>query len=403
MKNVKIIYIISFQLLLTVCHVQAQFVHFLHDTIGSNYSIAQWQYVEDTVHKSTIFNNQNIGHLGVVSSVLNWKSGQLVIVSDSGLLHVNVHTGIVEKKIWPFPSLKSIGLVMKYDSKENSIYFLYKDRNLNSAVGIYDEKTNSLKKLKTVKRLNGTGIYDFYFRSETSAFDSKNNEFILQGDSGICIVSAATGIVSSKKYPTKFKLGFNNLSFHYDESDDVFYAIFQEIQSTASVAEYNFNSNTFNKIYPLDTAQFGSGSFVAHSDAYVDQNNDILVYNFEGISIVNVNTGSVKSRATPTNGKDPFEIGMYYDPSITSSVVEITQPNIKLFPNPANSIIQIWGIKNSEVEVSILDINGRTMEEFKVESENALIDISSLENGIYFLLLSVNDMLVTRKLYIHKD
>lgn len=82
----------------------------------------------------------------------------------------------------------------------------------------------------------------------------------------------------------------------------------------------------------------------------------------------------------------------------TSNVEELSTMGINIFPNPADDIIQIRSgllIK----ELYIVDVLGKT-----VRSANNIftadVDISSLNSGIYFVKIKVNDKLLTQKIIV---
>ena len=85
------------------------------------------------------------------------------------------------------------------------------------------------------------------------------------------------------------------------------------------------------------------------------------------------------------------------DLSITAGnhagIEEANDSRIALYPNPTTSILNIAA--NGVKEVSVLDINGRTvMTEQNVNS----IDLSELANGVYFVRVITNDGVATEKI-----
>jgi len=59
-----------------------------------------------------------------------------------------------------------------------------------------------------------------------------------------------------------------------------------------------------------------------------------------------------------------------------------TQKSIQIYPNPADSYIRIWGEMGSFV---VYDSFGRMLKQYTDCSEGALIDVSELEQGVYFI------------------
>lgn len=63
---------------------------------------------------------------------------------------------------------------------------------------------------------------------------------------------------------------------------------------------------------------------------------------------------------------------------------------IRIYPNPANEILNIDTGKLSETEIEIFDISGRLILQQNLTSNQAQINISSYSNGLYFVCLSNN-------------
>jgi len=65
--------------------------------------------------------------------------------------------------------------------------------------------------------------------------------------------------------------------------------------------------------------------------------------------------------------------------------------DIEIYPNPANSIINISGIdKNSTIEV--LDINSRIIDlDISYQNNKAIINIDRLPTSVYFIKIITND------------
>ena len=93
---------------------------------------------------------------------------------------------------------------------------------------------------------------------------------------------------------------------------------------------------------------------------------------------------------------DPIELNFTqpYDCTIISGLQEIQLSNIHIFPNPANDFIQIEAADFVGKELSILDLMGRQIANYKIESASFQIDISKYSSGLYLLKLD--------EVYLHK-
>ncbi len=81
-------------------------------------------------------------------------------------------------------------------------------------------------------------------------------------------------------------------------------------------------------------------------------------------------------------------------------VNKATATKFSIFPNPAHDVINFSNAENVTVDkVTISDINGRLVksEHIKAVSESR-IDVSDLQPGIYFLTLSTNEGMITKKI-----
>ncbi len=77
--------------------------------------------------------------------------------------------------------------------------------------------------------------------------------------------------------------------------------------------------------------------------------------------------------------------------------------SFQLYPNPISSVLGVRssGLKGEIIKIKILDVLGKEMKRYELNSENSEIDLSDLNSGIYFVTLenekSHFDRLVVRK------
>jgi len=86
-----------------------------------------------------------------------------------------------------------------------------------------------------------------------------------------------------------------------------------------------------------------------------------------------------------------------------TSNTEVIQPKtVKVFPNPANNVVNILGLSNSaKAKISIWDMYGNVVLEHRWEiRNNALnIPIPTLTTGIYVITISSEEQYVRTKFY----
>ncbi len=78
--------------------------------------------------------------------------------------------------------------------------------------------------------------------------------------------------------------------------------------------------------------------------------------------------------------------------------VPLTEPEILLFPNPANTFLNIPLASKVSVSLALFDQSGRMI--FLKHPTEEKLDISTLDNGLYFYQLKVDETLVTGKLIV---
>ncbi len=88
-----------------------------------------------------------------------------------------------------------------------------------------------------------------------------------------------------------------------------------------------------------------------------------------------------------------------YCQSILSSVVDVRQYGLKVFPNPATDQLTISWEEGMHVNLEIVDLLGRKMAGFESNGGRKYQDISHLGNGLYFVLIEgveVQKLLIAR-------
>jgi hypothetical protein len=138
-------------------------------------------------------------------------------------------------------------------------------------------------------------------------------------------------------------------------------------------------------------------AYARHSGLIRITNLDLLIgqmlsndagYNFKGV----IDDISIFDKAlTPIEVENLFK-GI-------SSTKEIGTTNFTIIPNPTFGIFKI----NSDVNISdyymqIIDINGKLIEEFKIQSNHSTIDISKYPKGIYTLIMKNDKTIVNNKI-----
>ncbi|KXN98844.1 hypothetical protein LS48_09845 [Aequorivita aquimaris] len=93
------------------------------------------------------------------------------------------------------------------------------------------------------------------------------------------------------------------------------------------------------------------------------------------------------------------EITKFYSDGILGLNENLLE-NIAIYPNPASTVLNINNAKNANIQV--FDILGKTIFSQENISVNERINISNLENGTYFIKISMDNAVTTKKFLIFK-
>ena len=79
---------------------------------------------------------------------------------------------------------------------------------------------------------------------------------------------------------------------------------------------------------------------------------------------------------------------------------------IKVFPNPASDLlaIQIGGLNNQDLEVELIDIQGKRIQRTQINKGQTIgyFDIQTVYSGVYFVKFSSSGTNLSRKIIIEK-
>ena len=89
------------------------------------------------------------------------------------------------------------------------------------------------------------------------------------------------------------------------------------------------------------------------------------------------------------------QVGNAWDPSL--SINEVSDLNIRLYPNPVKDKLYISGITN-ETLVEVFSVDGRKLSEVVINSDTSLT--FNLNNGIYLLKMFSEGKTITKKIVV---
>lgn len=125
-------------------------------------------------------------------------------------------------------------------------------------------------------------------------------------------------------------------------------------------------------------------------------------------SWTNGNIGEVSAQIKPWLDPDNTGItlldGIYYLETVDVSDLPSSHPSIEVYPNPTTGVFTIKGdFGNTEVQCEIYTLLGTLVQVDRFPNQSEIsMDLSNLENGIYFLKLTYDQNVQTVKLIIAK-
>lgn len=141
------------------------------------------------------------------------------------------------------------------------------------------------------------------------------------------------------------------------------------------------------------------------------QNTCSFVYNLQGYILdapVTVPDGVYQWGAWVDSGEDFSEadeqnnfrfIGTYNHGVTASLFTESIKNDFNIYPNPAIDFVTIeTEFSEDIIGMKLINPNGQTI--YEAEGFNASINISQLENGIYFIQLATNEVITTKRMVI---
>ena len=96
---------------------------------------------------------------------------------------------------------------------------------------------------------------------------------------------------------------------------------------------------------------------------------------------------------TGTNGAMAQGVQQPYEISVVAGIADANGINLILsaYPNPATEYIMLKADKTENLTYQLYDINGKLLENKKIESNETNIVMSNFVNAIYFLKISDNN------------
>ena len=201
---------------------------------------------------------------------------------------------------------------------------------------------------------------------------------------------------SNTQSPALDLSGNNQITFEFNyyprsmENGEDFFVEFFDGSSYQVIGQYirgvDFNNNRFyNQTIVLDAGSYNfnsSNRFRFRNDA--SGNNDYVYFDQIIISGDNV----IRRQANPTIIDTEANVATF-----TGMAVK----NIRLYPNPAASVINIDILEGTFDSINVYSVNGSLVKTISEVSSRMSLDVSTLSSGMYFVRFASNGFVVTKR------
>jgi len=117
-----------------------------------------------------------------------------------------------------------------------------------------------------------------------------------------------------------------------------------------------------------------------------------------------LNAGSYQFTYTASNGVCPdANTTITVDVMDCTGIEEEASNNFSVYPNPSTGVFTVeYAGNDSNVEMSILDLNGKVVYSQTINSNKTNIELNTIANGVYTIILVSNDTVSTTKMVVAK-
>ncbi len=90
--------------------------------------------------------------------------------------------------------------------------------------------------------------------------------------------------------------------------------------------------------------------------------------------------------------------------SQTLSINDIKLAGVSIYPNPTSDIITVEGnLLNEEIQLQLTDVLGKEIKTGMLTNTKATIDVTDVQEGIYFLTLQTSNAIATKKIIVRRQ
>lgn len=211
-----------------------------------------------------------------------------------------------------------------------------------------------------------------------------------------CYNYQTTGALDGLTTPLLNLNGLTNASIHFDIAHRRYKAANQE---TLNVLVSTDCGTTWTSVYAktgvdLATGTDTTGYFFPKPTNWRTEN--INIDNYIG------NNALIKFESTNGWGNNIFITNINIDNSFVNSIGEtVLNQNLMIFPNPTSGLVNINSNQNIN-KIEVLDLTGRVIVSELRNTTQTTIDLSKLNNGVYFVKVNTEKGNYTQKIVLTK-
>ncbi len=205
-----------------------------------------------------------------------------------------------------------------------------------------------------------TAPFAYEFGSLNAATNLFINNNILYNNSGVTKIMGVSGGSSSQV----------NYSTSYENVQD--FADMEGLTNTHVVSSAPFVDYANGNYAPISQYQT-TGRYQAYSSNYP-------TYDLLGNPRL-TNSGQIGIGAIQATG--------------TTSISELNDVTISVFPNPANDVFTVEWKESSTGEITLVNVVGQAVMNQKIDGTTVSCDASQLESGVYFAIIELNGVTYT--------
>lgn len=161
-----------------------------------------------------------------------------------------------------------------------------------------------------------------------------------------------------------------------------------------SVAKFNWNYYDLSDLKVKITS--GKDYFIV---LYAGGNSPSWAIRRQATNTSNRSVLSSDNGVSWTNASVGYRIRseVYQDKSVLSTI-DYSKNDVSVYPNPAKDFVNIKLPKTQNSIVRLFDMTGKLVKEFKADSDNIQLSVSSLPKGVYLLKLEGDNRVIVKKI-----